>query len=193
MFYVCQVWTFTFCGGGKSKYTNELLELACNFEYEFSDELQRAILNNWLCNLTGQQGRWFPMDLMMEHNINLLKRMSGQRDTPFAAAFFKEVISLNIRYFLEIKESLRAAVGIGQKGGSHARKKKEIAMKHLKRTMRERELHRFRAGRTYGFSAQDDFTEGSPAFFSSASPNLHHTGLERKLVHRKYSRRFSTT
>ncbi|KAI0702349.1 hypothetical protein BC835DRAFT_1303523 [Cytidiella melzeri] len=106
---VMAVWTFTFCGCGKSKYTNELLELACNFEYEYSDELKQAVLNNWLCNLTGHKGRWFPMDLMMEHNINLLKRMSGQPNTPFGAQFLKEVISLNIRYFLDVKESLHTA------------------------------------------------------------------------------------
>ncbi|KAI0681879.1 hypothetical protein BC835DRAFT_1248953, partial [Cytidiella melzeri] len=70
---VMAVWTFTFCRCGKSKYTNELLELACNFEYKYSDELKQAVLNDWLCNLTGHKGRWFPMDLMMEHNINLLK------------------------------------------------------------------------------------------------------------------------
>ncbi|PSS06894.1 hypothetical protein PHLCEN_2v3496 [Hermanssonia centrifuga] len=45
---VMSVWTFTFCGSGKSKYTNELLELSCNFEYEYSDALQEAVLNNWL-------------------------------------------------------------------------------------------------------------------------------------------------
>ncbi|KAI0082974.1 hypothetical protein BDY19DRAFT_901160 [Irpex rosettiformis] len=164
---VMAVWAFTFCGSGKSKYTNELLELTCNFEYEYSDELKRAVLNNWLCNLTGQTGRWFPMDLMMEHNINLLKRMSGQRDIPFTATFFKEVISLNIRYFLEVKESLRMAVGLGYQGGKHAKKKKQVAMKHLRRTMQEHQLHRFRRQRTYGFKAQDDFAEGLDRFTST--------------------------
>ncbi|KAI0700077.1 hypothetical protein BC835DRAFT_1304258 [Cytidiella melzeri] len=103
---VMAVWVFTFCGSGRSKYTNELLEVACNLEYEYSNELKTAIMNNWLCNLTGDEGHWFPMDLMQEHNINLLKSMSGSRSSPFADPFFKEVISLNIRNFLDIKESL---------------------------------------------------------------------------------------
>ncbi|KIP02292.1 hypothetical protein PHLGIDRAFT_79355, partial [Phlebiopsis gigantea 11061_1 CR5-6] len=52
----------------RSKYTNELLELACNFEFEYSASLKEGILNNWLCNLTGNEGCWFPMDLMQEHS-----------------------------------------------------------------------------------------------------------------------------
>lgn len=43
---VLQVWTYTFTGSSKSKYANELLELTCNFEFEYSKELQHAILNN---------------------------------------------------------------------------------------------------------------------------------------------------
>ncbi len=108
------------------------------------------------------------MDLMMEHNINLLKRMSGQRNAPFSAKFFQEVISLNIRYFLEIKESMRSTVGIGHQGGKHAKGKKGVAMKHLNQTMREHQLHRFRENRTYGFIAQDDFAEGYERFDSTS-------------------------
>ncbi|KAI0693209.1 hypothetical protein BC835DRAFT_1491070 [Cytidiella melzeri] len=161
---VMAVWVFTFCGSGRSKYTNELLEVACNFEYEYSNKLKTAIMNNWLCNLTGDEGRWFPMDLMQEHNINLLKSMSGSRSSPFADPFFKEVISLNIHNFLDIKESLRTAVGIGAKSGSHKQKKKAVALRHLRNTMREHELHKFRASRTFGFMAQDDFAAGYDRF-----------------------------
>lgn len=125
-------------------------------------------MNNWLCNLTGEEGRWFPMDLFLEHNINLLKSMSGHRDTPFGAQFFSEIISLNIRHFLEVKESMRSSVGIGVQGGRHQKKKKVVAMKVLAQTMREQELHKFRATRTYGFVAQDDFTAGYNRFDSTS-------------------------
>ena len=69
-----QLWTFTFTGSGQSKYSNEMLKLTCNFEFEYSEELQTAILNNWLCNLSGQTGCWFPMDLLQEKNIKQLKK-----------------------------------------------------------------------------------------------------------------------
>lgn len=126
------------------------------------------MLNNWLCNLTGNDGSWFPMDLMLEHNIRLLKAFSGRRDTPFDATFFKEIVSLNIRYFLGVKESLRTATRLNATGGRHQAKKKTVAMRHLQAAMKEKELHRFRPGRTYGFKAQDDFDIGFDRFASSS-------------------------
>lgn len=104
------------------------------------------------------------MDLLMEHNINLLKKMSGRHTASFTSQFFKETVSLNIRHFLDVKESLRVAVRIGARNGTHKKKKKRTAMEHLARTMRENELHRFRAGRTYNFAAQDDFQMGWDRF-----------------------------
>ncbi|KAI0686287.1 hypothetical protein BC835DRAFT_1222569, partial [Cytidiella melzeri] len=110
--------------------------------------------------LIGHEGRWFPMDLMQEHNINLLKSMSGNRSAPFADPFFKEIISLNICNFLDIKESLRSAVGNGAKSGTHKQRKKSVSMRHLRKTMHEHEVHKFRATRTLGSEAQDDFAAG---------------------------------
>lgn len=155
-----QVWTFTFAGSGKTKYTNELLEVACNFEYEYSDLLQEAVLNNWLCNLTGLDGCWFPMDLLEEHNIRQLKGMSDRRHGSFSDDFFKLIISYNIRYFLSVKDSLRILLGLGEKSGTHHQKKKAVALKLLGQCMAEHQLHRFRPGRSYGHQAQDDFAEG---------------------------------
>ncbi|KAI0065339.1 hypothetical protein BV25DRAFT_1836202 [Artomyces pyxidatus] len=43
-------------GDGLNKYSNELLELTCNFEFEYSSALQTLIKNNWLCNLSGIDG-----------------------------------------------------------------------------------------------------------------------------------------
>ncbi|THH01002.1 hypothetical protein EW026_g1593 [Hermanssonia centrifuga] len=157
---IMAVWTFMFCGSGKSKYTNELLEIACNFEYEYSDALQEAILNNWLCNLTGLDGCWFPMDLLQEHNIKQLKVMSNERVSSFGSNYFKNVIAYNVRNFLEVKELLQVATGLAKKNGAHRRKKKVIGLKLLAQTMREHQLHRYREGRTYGHVAKDDFATG---------------------------------
>ncbi|GBE85253.1 hypothetical protein SCP_0704400 [Sparassis crispa] len=157
---VMSVWTFTFAGSGKSKYTNELLELTCNFEFEYSDELKKAILNNWLCNLSGIEGCWFPMDLMQEKNIKQLKKMSQRADVTFGGPFFRDVIALNIRAFLESMASMKAGVRLLDHGGSHRRDQKEAAMKELARHIAEQGLHRFRVGRTSTHAAQDDFEVG---------------------------------
>ncbi|KAJ7230881.1 hypothetical protein C8J57DRAFT_1730455 [Mycena rebaudengoi] len=157
---VMAFWTFTFPGCGKNKYANELLEVACNFQYEYSLELQNVVLDNWLCSLTGFRGSCFPMDQLQEHNIKQLKKVSERRDASFGQAFFKDVVAYNIRAFLKAGETMRFAVGLHKKGGSHTRPKKAAALKDLARVMHERQLHKFRAGRDLGHTAQNDFEEG---------------------------------
>ncbi|KAJ6478102.1 hypothetical protein C8R47DRAFT_1051332 [Mycena vitilis] len=154
------VWTFTFPGCGKNKYANELLEIACNFEYEYSPELQDLTLDNWLCKLVKDGGLFFPMDQMQEHNIKLLKKASERRDTSFGDSFYQDIISYNIRAFSKASEVMKSAVGIGKTGAKHRRKKKEAAMKELARALHERQLHKFRAGRDFGHRANDDFEAG---------------------------------
>ncbi|KAI0038007.1 hypothetical protein FA95DRAFT_1506196 [Auriscalpium vulgare] len=157
---VMAVWPFTFAGSGRNKYANELLELTCNFEFEYSAELQEAIKNNWLCNLSGIDGCWFAMDLMQEKNIKQLKKMSTRRDATFGGKFFQDVVSVNIRAFLGAIKSVRTAVKLGDKGGSHQRSQKDAAEKELNRNIVEHGLATFRAGRATGHNAQDDFTVG---------------------------------
>ncbi|KAJ7835627.1 hypothetical protein B0H13DRAFT_1913496 [Mycena leptocephala] len=41
---------FSFWGAGATNYGNEMLEMACNFLYEFPPALQDAVLNNYLVN-----------------------------------------------------------------------------------------------------------------------------------------------
>lgn len=154
------MWTFTFPGCGKNKYANELLEIACQFQYEYSTDLQITVLNNWLCTFTLQPGGCFPMDLMQEHNIKLLKKASRRRDASFGDSFYQDIVSYNIRAFSKAGETLKSAVGIGRTGGKHRRQKKEAAMKELSTAMDERQPHKFRAGRDFGHAASDDFTAG---------------------------------
>jgi hypothetical protein len=154
------VWTFTFPGCGKNKYANELLEIACNFQFEYSNDLQITVLNNWLCKLIREGGVWFPMDLMQEKNIKLLKKASERRDASFDDSFYQDVVSYNIRAFLKARETMKSAVGVGRTGGRHKRKQKEAAMKELAATMTERQLHKFRAGHDLGYNANDDFSAG---------------------------------
>ncbi|KAJ7715203.1 hypothetical protein B0H16DRAFT_1340149 [Mycena metata] len=157
---VMAVWTFTFTGCGKNKYSNELLEIACNFQYEYSSDLQITMLNNWVCTFTEERGGCFPMDQMQEHNIKLLKKASQRRDASFGDSFYQDIVSYNIRAFGKASETMKAAVGIGKTGGRHRRQKKEAAMKELATAMKERQLHKFRQGRDFGHVANDDFAAG---------------------------------
>jgi hypothetical protein len=152
------VWAFTFTGSGKSKYANELLELTCNFEFEYSEELKTAILNNWLCNLSGLDGCWFPLDLLQEKNIKQLKQMAQPRNAAFDGSFFQDVISLNVQAFLDAIASMKTAVRLSKKGGAHRRTEKN--MDDLKRNIEEQGMHKFHAGRTSTHVAKNDFKAG---------------------------------
>jgi hypothetical protein len=134
--------------------------LACNFEYEYSQELQELILNNYLVNSTGIEGCWFPMDLMEEHNIKQLKKLAERRDATFLSEFFKDVIAMNICALLKANKTIQEAVRLWHQGGSHRRKKKVGAEKQLADTMAQRELHKYHAGRHLGHEVQDDFDKG---------------------------------
>lgn len=148
-----------FAGCGKSKYLNELLELACGFEFEFSPQLQRIIKDNWLVNLTGIPGHWFAGDLLVEKTIRQLKVMSIRRTSTFGSQFFK-TLGLNVRYFLSASDALRSAVGLSDISGFHAKKRRETALKTLELRYRERQPHYFRARRGQGSIAADDFAKG---------------------------------
>lgn len=103
------------------------------------------------------------MDLLQEHNIKQLKKMSVRRDAQFGGGFFKEIIAYNIRAFLGAIESVKGTVRLARKGGSHKRKAKPAVMKELATAMKDRELHKLRRGRTLGTNghvAQDDFERG---------------------------------
>ncbi|KAJ7588078.1 hypothetical protein C8J56DRAFT_785967 [Mycena floridula] len=157
---VMAVWTFTFPGSGRSKYANELLEIVCNFEYEYSDDLKQAILNNWLCNLTGFDGCWFPMDLLQEHNIKQLKKMAERRNAEFNDPFFRDIISYNIRAFLEIIDSMKTSAQLNATSKLHTQKKKVSTLKSILRSNKDTSVHKFCAGRDLGHLAQDDFQAG---------------------------------
>jgi hypothetical protein len=149
-----------FQGSGANKYANELLELTPNFDFEFPEELMNAIKNNWLVNLTGYSSGWFPGDLMQEHNIRLLKKMAQRRDAEFRGHFFSEVISRNIRAFINLKRFLPESVGLKKMSEMHGTARTKTIARVLENAHKSHSPHIFRAGRSFGFKARDDFSRG---------------------------------
>ncbi|KAJ7854439.1 hypothetical protein B0H14DRAFT_3650523 [Mycena olivaceomarginata] len=75
VFEVLKVLRFSFWGAGSTNYGNEMLELACNFLYDFPPALRHAVLNNYLVNTTGLLGHWLELDLLQEHFNFWIKRL----------------------------------------------------------------------------------------------------------------------
>ncbi|KAG9090825.1 hypothetical protein FRC06_000864 [Ceratobasidium sp. 370] len=158
--HVMSAWQFTFTGSGACKYATELLELACGFLYEFPPALQDALKDNWLCNLSGLPGCWFPMDLMQEHNIRELKEKSQRRDQDFDGEFFKNIISRNVRWFTQIKSVVNKSVGLQNRSSAHGSAKRRGTAEQLRTALERNRTHYFVPGRSYGWVAQDDFMVG---------------------------------
>ena len=58
---------FTFAGSTHSKYTQYLLEMITDLEFECSTKLRMALLRTTLVNLRGIEGRWSAGDFIQEY------------------------------------------------------------------------------------------------------------------------------
>lgn len=151
-----QVWQFTFLGAKASKYSTELLELACGFLYEFPPTIQTTIKNNWLCNFSGYPGCWLPMDLMQEHHIRELKEKSQRRDQDFEGRFFQQVVSRNTRWFSRFRAAVSRAVDLKDWSASHSETNHSPALNQLRTSLKNEHVHTFVPGRSYDWVARDD-------------------------------------
>lgn len=131
------------------------------FEFELSDGMKNGILNNWLANPTGKDGDWVPLDLLQERLIRLLKMLAERRDTNFGAPFFRDVVSRNIQGLMQVKDDLRGALELSERSHKHSSATQDAAaMRQLAAFNEDRELPRFRPGRSYGATARNDFKSG---------------------------------
>lgn len=89
-----------------------------------------------------------------------LKEMSQQRDATFGGEFFRQVVSMNIRSFLGIRQVLRSAVSLDKRSQTHRRKKKVAAIREFTKEMEAQGLRKYRAGRYQGHTAVNDFSKG---------------------------------
>ncbi|QRV81726.1 hypothetical protein RhiJN_09741 [Ceratobasidium sp. AG-Ba] len=172
---VMSVWQFTFTGSGASKYSTELLSLACSFLYEFPESLRTLIKNNWLCNFSGLPGCWFPMDLMQEHHIRELKNKSQRRDQDFEGRFFQKVISRNTRWLTQIRSTINREVTLEDRSTSHGRAKRPATLNRLQASLKGEEVHAFSPGRSFGWLARDDLITGQKAMPAKVSAFLRRT------------------
>ncbi|KAJ6503193.1 hypothetical protein C8R47DRAFT_1249402 [Mycena vitilis] len=119
VFEVVKVLRFSFWGAGSTNYGNELLELACNFLYEFPPALQEAILNNYLANTTGLLGHWLELDLLQEHHNFWIKRLFNSKSHSFDSKHLSEAVGLNTHGFSAIRDQFPGQFGFKKNAGTH--------------------------------------------------------------------------
>ncbi|KAJ6601701.1 hypothetical protein DFH09DRAFT_969262, partial [Mycena vulgaris] len=119
VFEIIKVLRFSFWGAGSTNYGNEMLELACNFLYEFPAALQDAILNNYLVNTTGLIGHWLELDLLQEHYNFWIKRLFNSKSHSFDSNHLSEAVGLNIHGFSAIRNYFPRIFGFKKNEGNH--------------------------------------------------------------------------
>ncbi|KAJ7840470.1 hypothetical protein B0H13DRAFT_2239514 [Mycena leptocephala] len=119
VFEVLKVLRFSFWGAGSTNYGNEMLELACNFLYDFPPALQHAVLNNYLANTIGSLGHWLELDLLQEHFNFWIKRLFNSKSHDFDSKYLAEAVGLNIHGISSIRDRFPGIFGFKKNQGKH--------------------------------------------------------------------------
>ncbi|QRW07394.1 hypothetical protein RhiLY_06393 [Ceratobasidium sp. AG-Ba] len=152
---VMSVWQFTFTGSGASKYSTELLSLACSFLYEFPESLRTLIKNNWLCNFSGLPG------CCAETKTSKDSLPKGDiTEYPLA---YSDTVYINREVTLEDRST------------SHGRAKRPATLNRLQASLKGEEVHAFSPGRSFGWLARDDLITGQKAMPAKVSAFLRRT------------------
>ncbi|KAF5337723.1 hypothetical protein D9611_014522 [Ephemerocybe angulata] len=160
VFEVIKLLRFSFWGAGCTNYGNEMLELACNFLYEFSEGLKEAVLNNYLVNPSGKPGHWFELDLLQEHFNFWLKRLFNSKSHSFDSKHLAEAVGLNIGGFSLLRDLFPGVFGIRKKSYSHSDPEKQTDINILGEHYRSEKVLAHQSGRTQPYEVIDEFAKG---------------------------------
>ncbi|KAG9092764.1 hypothetical protein FS749_015455 [Ceratobasidium sp. UAMH 11750] len=159
---------FTFWGGGATNYGNELLELACNYFYEYPADLQSAILNNYLVNPSGLPNHWHELDLLQEHHNLWIKHVFNKKNSDFDSKFLRRAVSVNIRGFGKLRDTLLHMLGLSAVSTGRSLPDYEHDIDVLATHYRRSDLFTFKHGRFQAFSVVDTFSRGYEKLESGA-------------------------
>ncbi|KAF8601732.1 hypothetical protein BDV93DRAFT_509786 [Ceratobasidium sp. AG-I] len=160
VFEIIKVLRFTFWGGGATNYGNELLELACNYYYEYPAELQVAIFNNYLVNPSGLKNHWHELDLLQEHFNLWIKCVFNKKNSGFDSDFMRSSVSVNVTGFGRHRDSFMRMLGLSRTSSGRSFPEYEHDIDILATHYQQSAVLSFQAGRTQGFTAKDTFSLG---------------------------------
>ncbi|KAJ6532184.1 hypothetical protein DFH09DRAFT_933468 [Mycena vulgaris] len=157
---IMKLWIFKFAGSSHQNYMAYLLEVYCLLRYEASSDLRNAILNNWLVAVREELGNWLPGDLQQEHYNRWLEDMVQKHGGEFDDKFYRQTISPNVHHFLRLKEEIETAFSLKRRGKTHTSPHLRDELQLLLTMFKEEEIHFFRAGRSMGHAAVNQFARG---------------------------------
>ncbi|KAJ6481317.1 hypothetical protein C8R47DRAFT_1186616 [Mycena vitilis] len=160
VFEVIKVLRFSFWGAGSTNYGNELLELACNFLYEWSEDLRFTVLENYLVNPTGRIGHWLPLDLLQEHFNFWIKVLFNSKSHDFDGKHLSEAVGLNIPGISKLRERFPGLFGLKKNGQKH---RDTVAVDDINRLgthFRNEHILQWESGRNQPYVVGNEFAEG---------------------------------
>ncbi|KAJ7648322.1 hypothetical protein DFH06DRAFT_997294 [Mycena polygramma] len=181
VFEVIKLLRFSFWGAGSTNYGNELLELACNFLYEWSDELRITVLENYLVNPAGRIGHWLELDLLQEHYNFWIKALFNSKSHDFDSNHLSEGVGLNISGISSLRERFPGLFGLKKNGQKHRDIKAIDDINKLGAHFRAEHILVFESGRNQAYQVQNDFALG----MSMLKGKTLKTFLERTLAGEK--------
>ncbi len=152
---------FTFAGSSHSKYTQYLLEMITDLEFECSPELRVALLRTTLVNLRGIEGRWSAGDFIQEYFNQMLEAVVQRKGVDYGDHFLRDTWSRNIHHIGRLKLEWLEGAGLKAKAATHTGAAKKAEIKILLQVYKNAELHNFRGGRMMDSEPfVDDFQKG---------------------------------
>ncbi|KAK7000493.1 hypothetical protein R3P38DRAFT_3617514 [Favolaschia claudopus] len=151
---------FSFWGANSTNYGNELLELACSFLYEFSDDLKIAVWNNYLVNPSGLLGHWLELDLLQEHFNFWIKRLFNSKSHDFDGKHLSEAVGLNIAGISKLRETFPGLFGLKRGGQRHTNASTVHDINKLGGHFRNHHILEYEAGRDQPYVVKNEFGAG---------------------------------
>ncbi|KAI0312871.1 hypothetical protein OF83DRAFT_1066483, partial [Amylostereum chailletii] len=153
-------WIFSFAGSGNSNYAAYMAEMFLSLYHDYTDATREGLLNNYLVNLVGRPGNFHELDLMQEHYNGWLEAFVQHKGHEFDSPFIRNVISMHVHHLIDILREWEQNVDLAARTLSHGAPPDDNEIRLVKDLGRQFDLHRRHEGRSYGFLAEDNYTEG---------------------------------
>lgn len=128
--------------------------------FDLPASTKTALLNNWLVNLTGEEGRFVEMDWMQERYNYWLEELAQYKGKEFGDTFYRFVLSMHVHHFLHLNSEFEEMVELAPRRHHHSEPHLKNELKELLGIFRDKKLHRLHKGRDFGHHMVDDFEVG---------------------------------
>ncbi|KZV98080.1 hypothetical protein EXIGLDRAFT_669591 [Exidia glandulosa HHB12029] len=161
LYEIIKIILFKFAGSGHNpRYLAYVLETILSLEFECPLALKLARLINWLVNPSGLPGHNVAGDLVQEHHIKPLTAHSRRANAAYDGDFERNVLSPNLDNLVALSRRIEDSVGLKSRSQKHTSKHTNPETRKLLAFYSRKQLHRFRIGRSYGYTAPSRYAVG---------------------------------